>query len=134
VSDAQDNVLSNKTSSQPKTVSAQDIGGGSTPYVMPRQSGTGATRGIQSVGRNPKAFIDASTGTIVLTSEDGGTTVNIDSNGFTLKNGDVEFLTIDSTGFAIKKDGMKFLTIDSVGILLNDGTVNRLQIGEGNFQ
>lgn len=33
----------------PPSVSNQEVGGGETPYVMPRQTGTGNTRGTQNV-------------------------------------------------------------------------------------
>lgn len=48
-SDAQDNIVGNKKIVSFPTSTALPLSSGPTPYIMPRQTGTGSTRGSQNI-------------------------------------------------------------------------------------
>lgn len=67
MADATDNVL--KTTS-PQIINAphvenKEVDGGETPYIMPRQTGTGTTRGTQNIS-GKLTITDPATGVVRL--------------------------------------------------------------------
>lgn len=60
---AEDSIVSN--SPKPNYVPNQEVEGGETPYNMPRQTGTGSTRGTQNIS-GKIVITDPSTGIVRL--------------------------------------------------------------------
>lgn len=94
-----------------------EIEGGSTPYSMPRQTGSGSTRGTQTVGYG-NVKIDGSNDQIVLGSTSGTSSIVIGQQSSTSGQSGVSSASVSSGGFGLSVTDNRGFTMN-FGILAN---------------
>lgn len=100
------------------------ISGGSTPYNMPRQTGSGSTRGTQTVGYG-NVEIDGSNDRITLADTSGTNSIIIGSQSAssTSQSG------VSSTSISSSSNGFGFSVSDSRGFTMNFGILANGNLG-----
>lgn len=111
----------------------------STDYILPRQVGTGSTRGTQTIGVG-NINIDGSNNQITITNNNTSSPSTIILGQQTLTSGQngVATSSVSSSGaFGLSVTDSNNASInlginasDNVELLFNDGTVNRLLVGK----
>lgn len=98
IADAQDSLYTPGTGqySTPDSTTNDAIGGGQTPYVMPRQTGTGITRGTQGLGIGG---VKTTPNGLEITDENNVTFVSITKAGIVLYDGTNNRILIGTGNF-----------------------------------